>query len=64
MSHDPETARAPSLAHGQVCYLQLPAADRARAAVPQLSRHRQVQPSVMTAANQDKGFSLRRNTRR
>ena len=32
MSHDPETARALSLAHGQVCYLQLPATDRARAA--------------------------------
>lgn len=32
MSHDPETARALGLAHGQVCYLQLPAADRARAA--------------------------------
>jgi predicted enzyme related to lactoylglutathione lyase len=29
---DGETARALSLAHGQVCYLQLPAADRERAA--------------------------------
>src|SRR5215813_6467009 len=29
---DPETARAFSLTHGQVCYLQLPAAERTRAA--------------------------------
>jgi uncharacterized protein len=32
MPQDPETARALSLVHGQVCYLQLPAADRERAA--------------------------------
>ena len=32
MPQDSETARALSLAHGQVCYLQLPAADRNRAA--------------------------------
>jgi predicted enzyme related to lactoylglutathione lyase len=29
---DPEASRALSLAHGQVCYLQLPALDRPRAA--------------------------------
>ena len=33
MPQDPETARSLSLVHGQVCYLQLPAADRNRAAV-------------------------------
>jgi hypothetical protein len=32
MSQDPEASRALGLAHGQVCYLQLPAADRNRAA--------------------------------
>ena len=32
MRPDPETARPLSLVHGQVCYLQLPAADRDRAA--------------------------------
>jgi uncharacterized protein len=32
MPQDSETARALGLAHGQVCYLQLPAADGARAA--------------------------------
>lgn len=32
MPEDPETARSLSLVHGQVCYLQLPAADRNRAA--------------------------------
>ena len=32
MSEDSQTARVLSLAHGQVCYLQLPAADGARAA--------------------------------
>jgi uncharacterized protein len=32
VTQDPETARALSLAHGQVCYLQLPAASRKRAA--------------------------------
>jgi predicted enzyme related to lactoylglutathione lyase len=32
MSEGSQTARALSLAHGQVCYLQLPAADGARAA--------------------------------
>jgi len=32
MPPDPETARAPGLTHGQVCYLQLPASDRKRAA--------------------------------
>src|SRR2546430_17624537 len=32
MPQDPETARALSLVHGQVCYLQLPAADRDRVA--------------------------------
>ena len=32
MSQDPEASRAFGLAHGQVCYLQLPAADRNRAA--------------------------------
>ena len=32
MTHDAETERARSLAHGQVCYLELPAADRTRAA--------------------------------
>ena len=32
MPEDPETGRAFSLVHGQVCYLQLPAADRNRAA--------------------------------
>jgi predicted enzyme related to lactoylglutathione lyase len=32
MPQDPETARSLSLVHGQVCYLQLPAADRNRAA--------------------------------
>ena len=32
MTQDPETARALGLTHGQVCYLQLPAADRNRAA--------------------------------
>ena len=32
MPQDPETARALGLTHGQVCYLQLPAADRNRAA--------------------------------
>jgi len=32
MPQDPEVSRALGLAHGQVCYLQLPAADRDRAA--------------------------------
>jgi len=32
MTQDPETARTLGLVHGQVCYLQLPAADRNRAA--------------------------------
>ena len=32
MPQDPETSRALGLVHGQVCYLQLPAADRNRAA--------------------------------
>ncbi len=32
MTQDPETARTLGLVHGQVCYLQLPAADRDRAA--------------------------------
>ena len=32
MPQDPEAARALSLAHGQVCYLQLPAASSKRAA--------------------------------
>jgi len=32
MPQDSETARSLGLAHGQVCYLQLPAADRNRAA--------------------------------
>src|SRR6266576_1560659 len=32
MPQDPETARALSLVHGQVCYLQLPAAEPNRAA--------------------------------
>ncbi len=32
MTQDPETTRALGLVHGQVCYLQLPAADRGRAA--------------------------------
>ncbi|MDQ2812684.1 MAG: hypothetical protein M3Z75_12655 [Actinomycetota bacterium] len=32
MSKDQETSRALSLAHGQVCYLQLPAASSTRAA--------------------------------
>ena len=32
MTQDPETARALGLAHGQVCYLQLPAASSQRAA--------------------------------
>ena len=32
MPQDPESARSLSLVHGQVCYLQLPAADRQRAA--------------------------------
>jgi uncharacterized protein len=32
MTQDPEAARAFSLAHGQVCYLQLPAASSKRAA--------------------------------
>jgi hypothetical protein len=31
MTQDPETAR-PGLAHGQICYLELPAADSTRAA--------------------------------
>lgn len=32
MTHDAEAERARALTHGQVCYLQLPAADRNRAA--------------------------------
>ena len=32
MPQDPEAARALSLVHGQVCYLQLPAANSKRAA--------------------------------
>ena len=32
MPQDPEAARALSLAHGQICYLQIPAANRERAA--------------------------------
>jgi predicted enzyme related to lactoylglutathione lyase len=32
VSEDPETSRVLSLAHGQVCYLQLPAASSTRAA--------------------------------
>ena len=32
MPPDPETSRALGLTHGQVCYLQLPASDRKRAA--------------------------------
>ncbi len=32
MTQDPETTRALGLVHGQVCYLQLPAANRGRAA--------------------------------
>jgi uncharacterized protein len=32
MTQDPEAARAASLVHGQVCYLQLPAANSKRAA--------------------------------
>ena len=32
MPPDPAASRAPGLTHGQVCYLQLPAADRNRAA--------------------------------
>src|SRR5260370_28798600 len=32
MTQDPEATRAQALVHGQVCYLQLPAASRERAA--------------------------------
>jgi uncharacterized protein len=32
VTHDAEAERARGLAHGQVCYLELPAADRTRAA--------------------------------
>jgi len=33
MSHDSEASRAMSLVHGQLCYLQIPAANGTRAAV-------------------------------
>jgi len=62
MPEDPETGRAFSLVHGQVCYLQLPAADRNRAA----AFYQAVfgWPATRRRSRCNQGFSFGRNTRR